>query len=162
MKVLVTGGTGFVGSHSVKAIQDAGHEVRLLVRSPERIAPALDPLGVPAPEHVVGDVTDPESVRRAVEGCDAVLHAAAVFTYDARKNREMLDVNARATEAVLGTARDAGLDPIVHVSSYVALIPRAGRSTGTRPCRTRGRSTAAPRPRASGWRGASRARERPS
>ena len=44
MRVLVTGGTGFVGSHSVKALVDAGHEVRLLVRAPERIAPALAPL----------------------------------------------------------------------------------------------------------------------
>jgi nucleoside-diphosphate-sugar epimerase len=43
MKVLVTGGTGFVGSHSVKAIADDGHDLRLLVRSPGRLAPALEP-----------------------------------------------------------------------------------------------------------------------
>jgi uncharacterized protein YbjT (DUF2867 family) len=54
MKVLVTGGTGFVGSHSVKAIVDAGHDLRLLVRSPGRPAPALEPLGVRGVEHVVG------------------------------------------------------------------------------------------------------------
>ena len=126
MKVLVTGGTGFVGSHSVKAILDAGHEARLLVRSPDRIPPALEPLGVSGVEHVVGDVTDAESVRRAVEGCDAVLHAAAVFSYDARDAETMRRVNAQATEVVLGSAREAGLDPIVHVSSYVALLPAAG------------------------------------
>lgn len=126
MKVLVTGGTGFVGSHSVKAIADAGHDVRLLVRSPGRLAQALEPLGVQGVEHVVGDATDPESVRRATDGCDAVLHAAAVFSYDARDARDMRRVNARATEVVLGAARDAGLDPIVHVSSYVALLPSTG------------------------------------
>jgi nucleoside-diphosphate-sugar epimerase len=126
MKVLVTGGTGFVGSHSVKAIGDAGHELRLLVRSPSRLAPALEPLALGGVEHVVGDATDSESVRRAINGCDAVLHAAAVFSYDAREARAMQRVNARATEVVLGAAHDAGLDPIVHVSSYVALLPPIG------------------------------------
>ena len=126
MRVLVTGGTGFVGSHSVKAILDAGHDVRLLVRSPGRLAPALEPLGVSGVDHVVGDATDAESVRRAMDGCDAVLHAAAVFSYDARDAPDMQRVNVRATELVLGTACDAGLDPIVHVSSYVALLPPGG------------------------------------
>jgi nucleoside-diphosphate-sugar epimerase len=126
MKVLVTGGTGFVGSHSVKAIVDAGHDVRLLVRSPGRLKAALEPLGVGEVEHVVGDAVDAESVRRAMDGCEAVLHAAAVFSYDARDVGEMQRVNAQATEVVLGAARDAALDPIVHVSSYVALLPGAG------------------------------------
>ena len=58
MKVLVTGGTGFVGSHSVKAMSDAGHDLRLLVRAPGPLAPALEPLGVRDVEHVVGDATD--------------------------------------------------------------------------------------------------------
>ena len=126
MKVLVTGGTGFVGSHSARAIVDEGHDLRLLVRSPARLAPALEPLGVRDVEHVVGDATDAQSVRRAMDGCDAVLHAAAIFSYDAREARDMQRVNARATEVVLGAACDAGLDPIVHVSSYVALLPPVG------------------------------------
>lgn len=46
MRVLVTGGTGFVGSHTIAALAAAGHEVRLLVRSPDRIAPALAPHGI--------------------------------------------------------------------------------------------------------------------
>ena len=133
MRVLVTGGTGFVGSHSVKAIVDAGHDVRLLVRSAERIAPALDPLGVAAPEHVVGDVTDEMSVQRALEGCDAVLNAAAVFSYDARDAARVQAVNGRAADVVLRAARDAGLDPIVHVSSYVALLPPSGTLDGDSP-----------------------------
>jgi hypothetical protein len=49
----------------VHALLDAGHVVRMLVRAPERIARALDPLGVQPPEHAVGDVTDTETVRRA-------------------------------------------------------------------------------------------------
>ena len=133
MKVLVTGGTGFVGSHSVKAIGEAGHDLRLLVRSPGRLAPALEPLGVRGVEHVVGDATDAEAVGRAMDGCDAVVHAAAVFSYDAREDREMQRVNARATEVVLGAACEAGLDPIVHVSSYVALLPPGGVLSGDSP-----------------------------
>ena len=69
MRVLVTGGTGFVGSHTVAALCRAGHTVRLLVRRPERIAPALEPHGISdAVEHVVGDATDPASVARANDG----------------------------------------------------------------------------------------------
>ena len=123
MRILVTGGTGFVGCHSVKALVDAGHDVRLLVRSRERIAPALGPLGFGELDHVLGDVTDPGAVVRAMEGCDAVLHAANVYKLDSRAAKEMLDVNPRGTEIVLRAARERGLDPIVHVSTCAALVP---------------------------------------
>lgn len=126
MKVLVTGGTGFVGSHSVHALLGAGHVVRMLVRAPERIARALDPLGVRPPEHAVGDVTDADTVRRALEGCDTVLHAANVFSFDVRDAARMQQDNRRGTEVVLTTAQELGLDPIVHVSSFVALLPSDG------------------------------------
>jgi nucleoside-diphosphate-sugar epimerase len=127
VRVLVTGGTGFVGSHSVKALRDAGHAVRLLVRSPGRIAPALRPHGLEEPEHVVGDVTDAEAVNRALDGCDAVLHAANVYVLDSRRAAEMLAVNPRGTELVLRAAHERGLDPIVHVSSTVVFLPSNGR-----------------------------------
>jgi nucleoside-diphosphate-sugar epimerase len=82
MKVLVTGGTGFVGSHSVAALVSRGHQVRLLVRSRDRVARSLSPLGVADVESVVGDVTVPQSVEEVMAGCDAVLHAAAVYSLD--------------------------------------------------------------------------------
>ena len=125
MRVMVTGGTGFLGSHTVKALLDAGHEVRLLVRSPARIGPAMAPHGIGEVDHVVGDVTDPESIARAVEGCDAVVHTANVYTLDPRRAQEMLDVNPHGTRNVLEAARERGLDPIVHVSSNAALLPSA-------------------------------------
>jgi dihydroflavonol-4-reductase len=123
MRVLVTGATGYVGAHSVQALLQAGHDVRLMVRSPERIGPALDPLGVPPLPYVVGDVTDASAVRRALDGCEAVLHAANIYALGGRRVGEMRSVNPRGTELVLGAAHDLGLDPIVHVSSYVALLP---------------------------------------
>ena len=123
--VLVTGGTGFVGSHSIAALVRAGHRVRVLARSPEKVSAALGPLGVGEVESAGGDVTDPAAVERALEGCDAVLHAASVFSMDARKADEMNSVNVRGTEVVLGSAHRLGLDPIVHVSSELALLPPA-------------------------------------
>jgi dihydroflavonol-4-reductase len=125
MRVLVTGGTGFVGSHAVAALHAAGHEIRLLVRRPDRIPPALEPLGISEPvDHVVGDVADQASVERAVDGCDAVLHAAAVYNLDSRAARETKATNLPGARIVLEAAIDAGCDPIVHVSSTVATLRR--------------------------------------
>ena len=126
MLVLVTGGTGYVGSHSVAALVRAGHRIRVLARSPEKVPAALGPLGVGGVETAIGDVTDPAAVERALGGCDAVVHAASVFSLDPRKADEMNSVNVRGTEVVLGTAHRLGLDPIVYVSSEVALLPPAG------------------------------------
>jgi dihydroflavonol-4-reductase len=123
MRVLITGGTGFVGSHTVAAVARAGHAVRLLVRRPERVDAALAPLGISVQDIVSGDVLDPESVQTAVEGCDAIINAAAIYSLDPRKAASVLATNARATTIVLEAAVRAGLDPIVHVSSYVALLP---------------------------------------
>jgi nucleoside-diphosphate-sugar epimerase len=123
MRVLITGGTGFVGSHTVGAVIRAGHDVKLLVRRPERVQAALAPLGVEEVDAVTGDVLDASSVRAAVEGCDALINAAAIFSLDPGQAENMLATNTRATEIVLEAAIGAGLDPIVHISSYVALLP---------------------------------------
>jgi dihydroflavonol-4-reductase len=125
MFVLVTGGTGYVGSHAIAALVAAGHQVRVLARSEQRVAAALVPLGIDRVEAAIGDVTDPGAVERALEGCDAVVHAASVFSMDARRADEMRAVNVRGTDLVLGTAHRVGLDPIVHVSSELALLPPA-------------------------------------
>lgn len=128
MRVLVTGGTGFVGAHAVAALRARGHAVRLLARDPARVRPALAPVGVEAAavETARGDVLDPDAVTQALSGCDAVLHAAAVFTYDARRVEALRATNTRATELVLGAAHRLRLDPVVHVSSYAALLPPSG------------------------------------
>jgi dihydroflavonol-4-reductase len=128
MRVLVTGGTGYVGSHTVAALVGAGHDVRLLVRARQRVAPAVAPLGLQAADldTVVGDVTDPAAVGQAVQGCQAVVHAGSVYSLDSRDAGRIRQVNVRGTDLVLGTAHRAGLDPIVYVSSVVALLPPNG------------------------------------
>ena len=112
-----------MGSHTVRAVTKAGHDVRLLVRSKARVAPALDPLEVDHPPLVVGDATDPDAVREAVDGCDAVIHCAAVFSYHPRHVASTATTNLRATDLVLRTALEAGCDPVVYCSSVAALIP---------------------------------------
>ncbi|VEG55872.1 NAD-dependent epimerase/dehydratase [Mycolicibacterium aurum] len=122
MKVLITGGTGFVGAWTAKAAQDAGHEVRFLVRSPERLTTSAERIGVDIADHVVGDIADGEATAAALDGCDAVIHCAAMVSTDPSRADEMLHTNLEGARNVLGGAVRAGIDPIVHVSSFTALF----------------------------------------
>jgi nucleoside-diphosphate-sugar epimerase len=110
-----------VGSHATAALVRAGHRVRLLARTPERVAPVLEPLGIREPEVAAGDVTDPEAVARALDGCDAVLHTAALLSFDPAKAPEMRHTNIEGTRNVLTLAHEQQLDPIVLVSSTQAV-----------------------------------------
>ena len=127
MRVLVTGGSGYLGGHTVAALLRAGgKDVRVFARSPDRVRTALDPLGVEVKDVVVGDVTDDDAVEAAIDGCEAVVHAASVYSLDPRDAAEIGRTNARGTKAVLHAAGRAGLDPIVYVSSYVSFLPATG------------------------------------
>ncbi len=124
MQIAVTGGTGYVGAHTVRALLEAGHGVRLLVApgcGDEPVIPRLRELG--ALEVLDGDVRDAAVVGTLLDGCDAVLHAAGVVGTNDRQAQLMWDINAYATEAILTRAVEAGLDPVVSVSSYSALFP---------------------------------------
>ena len=125
MKVLVTGATGFVGSHAAKALQDAGHTVRAFVRTPSKLEAVTARVGVDLAslETVEGDIADAVAVTAAVNGCDAVVHAAAVVGTDPSSEAEIEACNFAGALNVLVAAADAGCDPIVHVSSAAALFP---------------------------------------
>jgi dihydroflavonol-4-reductase len=128
--VLLTGASGFLGIHTVHGLLASGHRVRALVRSESRLEANLRPLELavedPRLEVAVGDMTDAAAVRDAADGCDAVVHAAATFSYRRRDRRAMLMRNALGTRTVLEAARDAGCAPVVHVSSTVALATPGG------------------------------------
>ena len=122
MKVLITGGTGFVGAWTAKAAQDAGHDVRFLVRNVDRLHTSAEQIGVNIADHVVGDIADGAATARALDGCDAVIHCAAMVSTDPSRADEMLHTNLEGARNILGGAAAAGIDPIVHVSSFTALF----------------------------------------
>lgn len=125
MRVLLTGGSGFVGAHTVAALLAAGHEPRLLVRSRDRLNHNVGALGVDAGalDVVIGDMTDADAVRTAVRGADAAIHAAALVTTLNRADADhTVEVNVRGTQTVVDAALEAGCDPVVHVSSIAAVF----------------------------------------
>ena len=98
---LVTGGSGYLGAHTVAALLRSGRDVRVFARSPERVRTALDPLGVSVTDVAVGDMTDEASVEAAVSGCDAVVHAASVYSLDPRDAPWIGPTNAKGTESMM-------------------------------------------------------------
>jgi nucleoside-diphosphate-sugar epimerase len=122
MRVLVTGGTGFVGGWTAKAIADAGHRVRFLVRSPGKLQTSVAKLGVDVSDFAVADISDRDAVREGLRGCDAVVHSAALVATDPRETARMLSTNMGGAQNVLGQAAELGMDPIVYVSSFTALF----------------------------------------
>jgi len=129
--VLVTGATGFVGSHVAARLAASGRSVRLLVRDPAKPArvPALREVAV---ELVQGDVTDPASVTAAVEGCSGVVHAAARVSLATREIARVHAVNVGGTRTVLGAAAARGI-PAVLVSSITVFTPRVAVLAPTTP-----------------------------
>jgi nucleoside-diphosphate-sugar epimerase len=128
VRVALTGGTGYVGGFTAKALVDAGHSPVALVRSADRLAAKLAALGTDPSrvDVVVGDMTDADAVARAVDGCDAAIHAAAAVAVLNRAEAERAyDINVNGSRHVLDAALAAGCDPIVHVSS-VAVFGHEG------------------------------------
>lgn len=130
--VLLTGASGFLGVHTMHRLLEDGHRVRAFVRTPSRLEANLLPLGVELEDSRIevaeGDMTNVSSVRTAVSGCDAVIHAAATYSFRRSDRERMLRENAVGTRTVLQAGLDAGASTLVHVSSTVALV-RPGGST---------------------------------
>lgn len=121
MKVLVTGATGFVGFHTVAALQRAGHQVRLGARSPEKLKRVYDGSGLDISDVEYGEITDEASMARGVEGCDGLVHTAAVVNLDARQSDYVHHTNVTGTKNVIGGGARHGLRSMVYVSSVTAL-----------------------------------------
>jgi dihydroflavonol-4-reductase len=114
---LVTGATGFVGAHLVRALLERGESVRCLVRASSRRS-NLEGLAVELAE---GDVRERESVLRAIEGCDGVYHCAADYRLYARDPAELYRTNVDGTENVLAASASAGVAKIVYTSSVATM-----------------------------------------
>jgi dihydroflavonol-4-reductase len=117
-RALVTGATGFIGSHLVRALLVRGDAVRVTVRanSPQRILEGLDV------ERVKADINDPQAMRRAAKGIERVFHVAGT-TNLRLKDEAVLRTNAEGTRTVLDACLAAGVERAVHVSSVAAIGP---------------------------------------
>jgi dihydroflavonol-4-reductase len=120
VRALVTGAAGFIGAHVAQALADAGWEIRTFDTAPLR--------GLSPESHVIGDVLDAEAVGRAADGCDAIFHLAALYSYARRDAEAMQRVNVEGTRAVLDAAARVGVKRVVMTSSCSTCGPVPGRS----------------------------------
>lgn len=116
MPIFITGGTSSIGRVLIKRLAHEGQAMRVLVR------PASDRRGVGLPivEFVSGDVTDPASLKRGMEGCDRVIHMAAIVGYNVPAET-WWKVNRDGTRAVLQAALDQQVKSMVQVSTVSVL-----------------------------------------
>jgi dihydroflavonol-4-reductase len=120
--VLLTGGSGFVGSAIARALLSAGYRVRALVRtsSPRNNLAGLDL------EMVDGDMCDRTAVARAMRGAQRVIHAAADYRLWARDPSALVRTNVEGTRTVMEAALAEGVERVVYTSSVATLRPRHG------------------------------------
>lgn len=111
MKVLVTGGTGFLGEHVVACLRERGHDVRVLARSR---SPLLDDLDA---DLVRGDLLSGPALAEALAGCEAVMHLAGMVSRDPDDGRRMMRVHVDGTRRVLEHMREAGVGRMVLAST---------------------------------------------
>jgi nucleoside-diphosphate-sugar epimerase len=118
MRVFLTGGTGFIGGHVARRLRDRADDVHVLVRNLEK-GRALEALGC---EPVVGDLGDEAAIVAGLEGCDALIHNAAIYEVGipASEHRAMYEANVLGTERVLRAALAAQTPKVVYVSTVGA------------------------------------------
>lgn len=123
MTTLVTGASGFLGSHVARLLTERGEKVRLLLRSTSQTK-LID--GLPA-ERVEGDLRDPSSLDRALSGVGTVYHVAADYRLWARDPREIYESNVQGTRNLLEAAGRAKVEKFVYTSTVGTMaVPREG------------------------------------
>ena len=123
MTTLVTGATGFVGSHVARQLVSKGHAVRILVRRTSNLS-VLEGLNV---ERAEGDLRDAASLERALLGVRQVFHVAADYRLWARQPEEIYESNVQGTQRLLDAARNAGVERFVYTSTVATIaVPRHG------------------------------------
>jgi dihydroflavonol-4-reductase len=118
-KTLVTGGSGFIGTHLVRALAKRGDELKLLARR----SSSLEHLDGVEFERATGDITDRRAVRRAMDGVERVFHVAGSTSMRWGDWDKVFDVNVTGTRIVMEEALQAGVERVVHTSSAGAIGP---------------------------------------
>jgi farnesol dehydrogenase len=116
MKVLVTGGTGYLGRAVVSALAARGHDLVIFARSATRS-------GLPGAA-VDGDIRDRAAIERAAAGCDAISHSAALVSIWRRRREDFDEINVGGLRNVLAAAAALRTPRVLYTSSFVALPPR--------------------------------------
>lgn len=117
MATMVTGATGFIGSHITRKLVERGERVKVLVRKTSDTR-NIDSLDV---EKVYGDVGNPDSLRTAFSGCETLYHAAGFVSFKKSDYQKMIDVNVKGSSNVLSAAMDAGVSRVLFTSSVAAI-----------------------------------------
>jgi dihydroflavonol-4-reductase len=120
MKVLVTGATGFLGNQLTRRLLDEGMEVRILVRSINRLD-ELDGIRTSDVEVSMGDVINPESLLEATRGVQGVFHLAGLIAYSRQQRQAMQMVNVQGTKNLISAIIQCGSPRLLHLSSVVAV-----------------------------------------
>lgn len=115
MKVFLTGGTGFIGSHAATKLRERGDAVVALVRTPAKAAD-LEAVGC---DLIPGDLADVDAIRAGMSDCQCVIHAAAMYEVGipASEHEAMYQANVVGTRNVLGAALDLGIPRAVYIST---------------------------------------------
>lgn len=117
MATLVTGATGFIGSHIAKKLVERGEHVKILLRKSSQTS-NIDDIDV---ERVYGDVMDMDSVNEALKGCDTLYHTAGVASFRKEDYQKMENINVGGTSNILNAALESGINKVVHTSSIAAI-----------------------------------------
>lgn len=128
MTIVVTGGTGFLGSWVTTALVAAGHDVRIFDRAPQPQNLEFVQSGLSGRVTLVtGDITNADHVAQAVAGADAIVHLAGVMTVDCADHPEAaIAVNLTGSQHVFRAAAQAGIDRVVYASSAAVYGPGSG------------------------------------
>ena len=124
MKALLTGATGFIGAAILRELLGRGWTVRALVRP---TSPRANLMGLDV-ETVEGDLQEPDSLRPAMRGCEALFHCAALYALWVPEPEEIYRTNVEGTASILGIARELGVERVVYTSTIATVrLPEDGR-----------------------------------